>query len=163
MLVRTAKHYGKPWEKLRRVAVPVIKKAAQATSNQAGSGFTREDHRIPSEPSEADGVLQIRLDEATAWVQPNVTMGALVQSTMKVGLIPTVVASSKDMTVAEAFATKACGLSSFRYGTFDCAVLSVKGISHDGQELMIRLNDNDAVDQHFGVQARRTALIKSLC
>ncbi|KAF2844542.1 hypothetical protein T440DRAFT_379225, partial [Plenodomus tracheiphilus IPT5] len=92
-------------------------------------------------------VFQIRLDESTAWVQPNVTMGALVQATMKERLIPAVVASSKNTTVVEAFTTETCSSSSFRYGTFDCAVLSFKGVRRDGQEIMVKLHDGDAVDQ----------------
>ncbi|CAG5190259.1 uncharacterized protein ALTATR162_LOCUS12167 [Alternaria atra] len=74
-------------------------------------------------------------------------MGALVQATMKERLIPAVVASSKDTTVVEALTTETCSSSSFRYGTFDCAVLSFKGVRRDGQEIMVKLHDGDAVDQ----------------
>lgn len=91
--------------------------------------------------------VQISLDEATAWVQPNVTMLALVQATMKERLIPSVVASSRDTTVLEAFVTETGSSSSFRYGTFDCAVLSLKCVRRDGQEIMVKLHDGDAVEK----------------
>ncbi|RYO45333.1 hypothetical protein AA0116_g13382 [Alternaria tenuissima] len=77
-------------------------------------------------------MLEITLDETTAWVQPNVTMGTLVKVTMDKGLIPAVVASS----------------SSFQFATFDCAVLSLK-LQRDGQEIMVQLHDSDAMDQRF--------------
>ena len=142
MLVHTTKHHGMPW--VRRAVTQFYKKIGQFSGNQAYPSFVQEDSNVSSESSEVNGVLQIRLDEATAWVQPNVTMGTLVEMTMKAGLIPTVIAYSKDTTVAEAFATETSGSSSFRYGTFDCAVLSVKGVCRDGQEVVIKLNDGDA-------------------
>ncbi|EMD62774.1 hypothetical protein COCSADRAFT_27274 [Bipolaris sorokiniana ND90Pr] len=42
-------------------------------------------------------------------------MGELVQSTIKEGLILTVVTSLRDITVLKAFTSKTCGFSSFRY------------------------------------------------
>jgi hypothetical protein len=74
-------------------------------------------------------------------------MGTLVELTMKEGFIPTVVAYTKDTTVEEAFTTETCSSSSFRYGTFDCAVLSLEGVRQDGQEVMVNLHHNDAIDQ----------------
>ncbi|KAJ6192066.1 hypothetical protein J3E72DRAFT_204645 [Bipolaris maydis] len=144
MLVHTAKHHRRSWGNVLRAAGKII-----GTRIHGGQGAAQEHHGGHSQPSEANGVIQISLKEATAWVQPNVTMDALVQSTMRVGLIPTVVASSKNTTVLEAFATETCGSSSFRYGTFSCAVLSVNVVVRDVQELTIKLND-DAIDQHFG-------------
>ncbi|KAF3031598.1 hypothetical protein E8E11_000006, partial [Didymella keratinophila] len=74
-------------------------------------------------------------------------MLALVQATMKERLIPSVVASSRDTTVLEAFVTETGSSSSFRYGTFDCAVLSLKCVRRDGQEIMVKLHDGDAVEK----------------
>lgn len=149
MLVHTVNHNGRSWQKLRRAVTSMYKKLTQAPWDREGSGLAQEHHSAPSKPSEVNGVLQINLDEDTAWVQPNITMGELVRSTMRKGRIPTVVASSKSTTVLNAFANEACGPSSFRYGTFDCAVLSVKVVSHGGQESTIRLHDNNAVYRHF--------------
>lgn len=93
-------------------------------------------------------MLEITLDETTAWVQPNVTMGTLVKVTMDKGLIPAVVARSRNTTVMEAFASETCSSSSFQFATFDCAVLSLK-LQRDGQEIMVQLHDSDAMNQRF--------------
>lgn len=146
MLCDTLEYDDKPWEKHRHTVATICKKMKQATRDQAGPSHTR---KVPcsasSELSGLNQVVQIHLDESTASVEPNVTMGALVRRTMRQGLIPTVVASSKATTVADAFATETCGSSSFRFGTFDCAVLSLEGVRHDGQYVMVNLNDGDAV------------------
>ncbi|KAJ6267320.1 hypothetical protein PSV08DRAFT_373788 [Bipolaris maydis] len=141
---RESTHHRRSWGNVLRAARKII-----STRDHGSQCLAQEHNGGSSQPSEVDGLIQISLKEAIAWVQPNVTMDALVQSTMRVGLIPTVVASSKNTTVLEAFATETCGSSSFRYGTFSCAVLSVKVVVRDVQELTIKLN-GDTIDQHFG-------------
>jgi len=144
MLAHTTKPHGRPLDSVRQAVSSFCKPITQRTRNQADPSCVQAKDNVPSQPSKVTGILEIRLDEATAWVQPNVTMGTLVNETMKVGLIPTVVAYSKDTTVAEAFVIETFGSSSFRYGTFDCAVLSVKRACRDGQEVVVKVNSGDA-------------------
>ncbi|KAH8621690.1 hypothetical protein IG631_23567 [Alternaria alternata] len=150
MLCDTLEYDEEPWKKHRHAVAAICKKMKQATRDQAGPSHAR---KVPcsasSELSGLNQVVQIRLDESTASVEPNVTMGALVRRTMMQRLIPTVIASSEATTVADAFATETCGSSSFRFGTFDCAVLSLEGVRHDGQNVMVKLSDGDAIGPLF--------------
>ncbi|OWY49399.1 hypothetical protein AALT_g11067 [Alternaria alternata] len=139
MLAHATKHHSGVRGPVRQAVTDLRRKIKQRADSLA-----QQDHDISSESSRVNEVLEIRLDENIAWVQPNVTMGTLVEATMGVGLIPTVVPHSRDTTVAEAFVTETFGSSSFRYGTFDCAVLSVKRVCCDGREVVIKLNDGNA-------------------
>ena len=53
---------------------------------------------------------------------------------MKECLISAVVTSSNDMNILETFVTETYGSLSFRYCTFDFAILSIKVVSHNEQE-----------------------------
>ncbi|KAH8622819.1 hypothetical protein IG631_22568 [Alternaria alternata] len=147
MLVYTTKHHGRTWKPLRTIT-KFCRTTKQRTRTQADLGLAQEVHNGLSERSKMSEMLEITLDETTAWVQPNVTMGTLVKVTMDKGLIPAVVARSRNTTVMEAFASETCSSSSFQFATFDCAVLSLK-LQRDGQEIMVQLHDSDAIDQRF--------------
>ena len=67
-----------------------------------------------------------------ALVEPNVSMGKLVQETLKHGLMP-VVPAFPGSTVGGTFAGTAGSSASFRYGFFDQAVAWVEVVLLDGR------------------------------
>jgi hypothetical protein len=144
------KYDPKPWEKHRRAVATICKKIEHASRYWTDHCLPQKAlYDAPSNLPALKRVVQIDLDTSTAWVEPNVTMSTLVRMTLAHGLIPTVVAASKTTTVVEAFVTTTCESSSFRFGTFDCAVLSLEAVRRNGQSVMARCNDCDTADLLF--------------
>ncbi|KAA8618334.1 FAD binding domain-containing protein [Pyrenophora tritici-repentis] len=140
------------WGRHRRAVHARCESMRQATRDQVGLSLAQ---KVPcSAPSQLLGlnqVVEIDRDRFIASVEPNVTMEALVQLTKIEGLIPTVIAPSRATTVADAFATATFGSSSFQFGTFDCAVLSLEAVLPDGQYVMAKLGDGDDADRLFEI------------
>jgi delta24-sterol reductase len=82
--------------------------------------------------SSLNHVLSIDQEKKTALVEPNVPMDALVQETMKAGLLPPVVMEFPGITVGGGFVGTAGESSSFKYGFFDRTVLSAEVVLADG-------------------------------
>lgn len=124
----------KPWEQHRSV-VAALRKTIEETSQIRPSSSFRAQRAALNAPSDTPGfdkIVQLDFDTSTAWVEPNVTMGTLVQATLECGLVPAVVAGSKTISVADAFAATTTESPSFMFGTFDCTVISIEVILSNG-------------------------------
>jgi hypothetical protein len=132
--------------------VAAILETVESTSQyRTNSLFSQKaPYRAPSDIPGLDNIVEIDLDTCTAWVEPNVTMEELVQATVIYGLIPAVVAASRKVSVANAFAATTTESSSFKFGTFDCAVLSLENVLSNGQYVMARTTDRNTTDLLFG-------------
>ena len=137
----------KPWEQHQK-AVAVIRKSIEKTNRcRTGSlSAQRAPYNSPSDIPNLNKILQIDLDVSTVWAEPNVKMETLVRATIAYGLVPAVVAASKSITVADAFAATTTESSSFKFGTFDCAVLSLETVLSDGQYVMATSSDSCTSD-----------------
>jgi hypothetical protein len=139
-----------PWEEHRRAVAAICKRIEHASRYWTDYCLPQKAfYDAPSNLPALNRVVQIDLDTSTAWVEPNVTMDMLVRMTLAYGLIPTVVAASKTTTVADALATPTCESSSFRFGTFDCAVTSLEAVRRNGQYVMAKFHDCETVDPLF--------------
>ncbi|KAF9729964.1 24-dehydrocholesterol reductase precursor [Paraphaeosphaeria minitans] len=142
----------KPWEQ-HRSAVAALRRTIEETGQIRPSSSFRAQRAAFNAPSDVPGfdkIVQLDFDTSTAWVEPNVTMGTLVQATLECGFVPAVVAGSKTISVADAFAATTTESSSFMFGTFDCTVLSMEVILSNGQYVMARSDDKDTADLLWG-------------
>jgi FAD/FMN-containing dehydrogenase len=98
----------------------------------------------PGDVLRLDRIVVINPFTLTAKVEVNVRMNSLVEATTSLGLFPSVVASEREMTVADAFANMTSESSSFSFGPFDCTVVKIEVILGDGKLVRARsdLNDN---------------------
>jgi hypothetical protein len=150
MLLTAVKYDPKPWEKHQRAVAAICKRIEHSSRYWIDHCHPQKAlYDAPSNLLALNKVVQIDLDTSTAWVEPNVTMDTIVRMTLAHGLIPTVVAASKTTTVADAFATPTCASSSFRFGTFDCAVLSLEAVRRNGQYVMAKFHDCETPDRLF--------------
>lgn len=107
-------------------------------------------YNVPSDVPSLDKIVQLDRATSTVWVEPNVSMKTLVQAALKYRLVPAVVAASMAVSVADAFAATTSESSSFKFGTFDCTVLSMEVILSNGQYVMARSNDPSTADLIYG-------------
>ena len=84
----------------------------------------------------------LEVDGQGALVEPNVSMGRLVEATMKYGFIPTVVPEFPAITVGGAFAGTAGESSCCRHGLFDESVSWIEVILGDGSIIAASREDN---------------------
>ena len=77
-------------------------------------------------------VLRIDREESVALVEPNVSMKALVEATLRHGLVPPVVMDFPGITTGGGFDGAAGKNSSFKYGLFDNTINWVEVILADG-------------------------------
>ncbi len=82
--------------------------------------------------SSLNNVLQIDTQEKFALVEPNVSMDALVDATLRHGLIPPVVMEYPGITAGGGFAGTAGESSSFRYGFFDRTISWIEIVLANG-------------------------------
>jgi FAD/FMN-containing dehydrogenase len=140
-----------PWIQHRRAVAAICEIVASTSRHQTRNMHAQKaPYNAPSDMLGLDKIVQIDLDTCTAWVEPNVTMETLAQATLRCGLVPAVVAASRSVTVADAFAATTTASSSFKFGTFDCTVLSLEAILSNGQYVMATINDRDTSDLLFG-------------
>jgi hypothetical protein len=97
----------------------------------------------PSQFQGLDKIVKVNDDTETALVEANVTMGTLVEALRPLHYIPTVVAETRSMTVANAFATTTNASSSSRFGTFDCTVMAAGVVLGNGQFTTSSIDDPD--------------------
>lgn len=91
-----------------------------------------------------DRLVEVDCSRQTVKVEANMTMNCLVEATALYGLVPSVVACERSMTVADAFANQTSESSSFAFGTFDSTVLEIEVILCGGDLVKARpdLNGN---------------------
>lgn len=93
-------------------------------------------------------ILKIDTETRTALVEPNVPMDALVEATLKHGLIPPVVMEFPGITVGGGFAGTAGESSSFRYGFFDRTVTSIEMVLGNGT--LVQASSTGNADLFYG-------------
>ncbi|CAH0019776.1 unnamed protein product [Clonostachys rhizophaga] len=96
---------------------------------------TRQSHRNADntvDTSKLTNILSIDKERSTAIVEPNVPLDALLDETLKVGLMPPVVMELPGITVGGGFSGTSGESSSFRYGAFDSTVESIEIVLADG-------------------------------
>jgi len=99
--------------------------------------------------SRLNHVLSIDRDAKFALVEPNVPMDALVDATLRYGLIPPVVMEFPGITVGGGFSGTAGESSSFRWGFFDRTIDSIDIILANG-ELHRNVSRTHMPDLFFG-------------
>lgn len=92
--------------------------------------------------SDLDRVLDIDTAGRTAWVEPNVPMDALVQATLRHGLVPQVVMEFPGLTVGGGVQGGAGESSSFRYGCFNETCNRYEMILADGSTVQASPRQN---------------------
>lgn len=85
--------------------------------------------------SNLNHVLQFDKQEKTVLVEPNVPMDALVDATLREGLLPKVVMELPNITVGGGFAGTSGESSSFRYGLFDRTIRAIEVVLGNGDVL----------------------------
>jgi len=101
-----------------------------STSSTRASRRNR-DNTVDS--SSLNHVLGVDTSKRTALVEPNVPMDALVQATMRSGLVPQVVMEFPGITVGGGFSGTSGESSSFRYGPFEMTVDSIEIVLATGE------------------------------
>jgi hypothetical protein len=100
--------------------------------------------------SALDHVLAFDKQHKRVWVEPNVSMDALVSATMAQGLLPQVVMELPNITVGGGFAGTSGESSSFRYGLFDRTVRSIEIMLGNGEVVRASGEDPETRDLFFG-------------
>ncbi|RTE80299.1 hypothetical protein BHE90_005181 [Fusarium euwallaceae] len=100
------------------------------STNSTRQSNRRVDNTVDT--SSLNHVLEVRTDSKTVLVEPNVPMDALVDATLKHGLVPLVVMEFPGITVGGGFSGTSGESSSFRYGAFDATVNSIEIVLADG-------------------------------
>ncbi|KAH7091958.1 hypothetical protein FB567DRAFT_613675 [Paraphoma chrysanthemicola] len=140
-------HKPKPWEDLDKAVAAICKSIEKTNRCRTSSlGAPRAPYNSPNDIPNLNNILQIDLDTPSVWAEPNVKMETLVRATVAYGLVPAVVAASKSISVADAFAATTTESSSFNFCTSNCAVLSLLAILSNGRYVIATSNDNDTPD-----------------
>lgn len=99
-------------------------------------------------------VLFVDVDKNLAIVEPNVPMDALVEATLKHGLLPPVVPEFPGITVGGAVVGSAGESSSFRYGLVDRTVEAVQIVLANGEAVNASATENidlfEGIGSSFG-------------
>lgn len=90
------------------------------STNSTRRSQRRQDNTVDT--SGLNHVLEVDTRKKTAVVEPNVPMDALVEATLKHGLVPLVVMEFPGITVGGGFSGTSGESSSFRYGPFEATV-----------------------------------------
>lgn len=129
-----------------RLVVDVCDKMKQYDrTGRSHRGDSRVPYNAPSDVLGLDKIVKIDLIAMTARVEANMTMDALVQAMLPLGYLPAVVASSRSMTAADAFAALTSESSSFAFGTFDCTVTEIEVVLGNGQ--LVHAQPGDALTE----------------
>ncbi len=99
------------------------------------SNTTRNNQKDPSKTvdvSELTSVLEINTSQQYAWVEANVSMGALVDATLALGYVPQVVPEFPAITVGGAIQGVAGESSSFKYGCVHNTCIEYELLLADG-------------------------------
>jgi len=92
--------------------------------------------------SELSNVLEVDTKRKTALVEPNVSMDALVQSTLTYGLLPRVVMEFPKITVGGGFSGTSGESSSFRHGLFESTISRVEIVLGNGEVAFASADEN---------------------
>jgi Delta24-sterol reductase len=116
----------------------------------ATNSTRKSQHQINQmiDTSHLTNILSVNTATKTALVEPNVPMDALVEETLKYGLLPPVVMEFPGITVGGGFAGTAGESSSFKYGFFDRIVNWIEMVTADGRVVKASAGEND--DLFFG-------------
>lgn len=95
-----------------------------------------------------NNVLKVDTQSMTVLVEPNVPMDALVEATLKHGLLPPVVMEFPGITVGGGFAGTAGESSSFRYGFFDRTINWIEMVLANGE--VIKASGTENSDLFYG-------------
>jgi FAD/FMN-containing dehydrogenase len=98
--------------------------------------------------SEVVNVLKVDTRTKTALVEPNGPMDALVEATLRHGLVPPVVMEFPGINVGGVFAGTAGECISFRYGFVDRTVNWTEMVLGDGE--IIRASKTETMDLFYG-------------
>jgi|GEM_PF-2260072 len=112
------------------------------------TGYKREAHRV--DISALDGVLAVDAAALTARIQGTMTMGALVDFLLPLGLVPAVTPEIPRFTVSGLINGEGLETSSHRYGVFSDALREVELVLGDGSLLVASEHDN--VDFFIGLR-----------
>lgn len=107
-------------------------------------------YHSPSDVPGLNKIIAIDVLTFTTRVECNMTMEALVQTTLAFGFLPSVVAGSRSATVSDAFAAMTSESSSFAFGTFDSTVTEIEVILGDGRLVCARPDDPITADLFYG-------------
>jgi delta24-sterol reductase len=97
---------------------------------------TRASHRRADNTVDTSGlnhVLQVDRAKKTALVEPNVPMDALVEATLREGLVPLIVMEFPSITVGGGFSGSSGESSSFRHGPFDSIINWIEIVLPNGE------------------------------
>ncbi|KPM38839.1 hypothetical protein AK830_g7746 [Neonectria ditissima] len=100
------------------------------STNSTRQSNRRVDNTVDT--SSLDHILDVDTAKKTVLVEPNVAMDALLEATLKHGLIPLVVMEFPGITVGGGFSGTSGESSSFRYGAFDTTINSIEIVLADG-------------------------------
>lgn len=96
-------------------------------------------------------VLHVDIDKRVVLVEPNVSMGNLVATTLPRGLIPPVVMGLPSITAGGGFAGTSGASSSFRHGFFDRTVTQIEVVLANGQ--VMRASTTENAELFYGAAA----------
>lgn len=110
---------------------------------------TRTSHRSASNTVDTSSLTSIlSISPTHALCEPNVPLDALLDETLKHGLVPPVVMELPGITVGGGFSGTSGESSSFRYGAFDATVESVEIVLPDGS--VTRASRTEKADLFWG-------------
>lgn len=118
------------------------------------TGYKREAHRV--DISALDGVLAVDPEALTARVQGTLTMGALVDYLLPLGLVPAVTPEFPRFTVSGLINGEGLETSSHRHGVFTDALREVELVLGDGSLVTASLTEN--VDFFAGLRESQGTL-----
>jgi delta24-sterol reductase len=116
------------------------------STNSTRQAHFRSDQMIDT--SRLSNILKIDTEQKIALMEPNVPMDALVEATLKCGLLPAIVMEFPGITVGGGFAGTAGESSSFRYGFFDQTVNWIEIIIPNGE--VVTASATERNDLFFG-------------
>lgn len=135
-------------EKVQKIAAQVSGALRNKRKVRVFHGFTHSTRELsfegvePVDISSLNHVLEINTAEKYALVEPDVTMGALVEETLKKGLVPLVVPEFPRITVGGAIQGGAGESSSFKYGGVHSICEEYEVILGNGEIVKASISDN---------------------
>lgn len=109
------------------------------STNSTRPSDRRVDNTVDT--STLNHVIEVNTTKKSALVEPNVPMDALVEATLKHGLIPLVVMEFPGITVGGGFSGTSGESSSFRYGAFDTTINYIEIVLPDGTSAIASKTD----------------------
>ncbi len=116
--------------------------------------------------SHLNNVLRVDRGSRRAYIEPNVPMDALVEATLKQGLVPEVVMEFPGITVGGGFCGPSGESSSFKYGFFENTVESIEVLLANGKVVTASVSENPDLFEgsagSFGTLGITTLLVVKL-